>query len=81
MDAVHVAERRDAEAHHVRALPQPIGVDEARARRILDRGVGAAHVVAGRFERFERLATPIAASSTSRRPAARTGRCPSAGRR
>ena len=48
MDAVDVAERRDAEARHVGALPQAIAVDEPRARRILRRGVRAAHVVARR---------------------------------
>ena len=49
--AVHVAERGHPKADHVRALPQPIRVDEPRLRGVLDRGVGTADVVAGPFER------------------------------
>ena len=55
--AVDVAERRDAEADEIRAFPQPIAIDELRRRRILDRGVGAADVIAGALERRERLLT------------------------
>ncbi len=60
MHAVHVPERRHAEADQVRALPQPIPIHERGLRRILDRGVGAADVVSRALERLEGLSDPAA---------------------
>src|SRR5687768_15662734 len=58
VDAVDVAERRDADADEIRAFPQPVAIDERRPRRVLDGGVGAADVIAGALERLERLRNP-----------------------
>ena len=81
MHAVDVAERRDAEAEQVGAFPQAIAIDELRLRRILDRGVGAADVIARRARARRTLPAPSAAWWPSRRPIRRTVRRPSAGRR
>jgi len=45
-------------AGHVRALPQPVAVDEFRPARILDGGIRTPHVIAGALERLERLLHP-----------------------
>ena len=70
--AVDVAERRHAEADEIRALPQPIAIDERRRRRVLDRGVGAADVIARALERLERLVHPAPLRRPVARPARRT---------
>ena len=67
-----------AESHHVRPLPQAIGVDEAGAGRILDGGVGTANGVAVRLQRLERFSTQRRFVAQSQ-PAAQTVQCLSAG--
>jgi hypothetical protein len=51
VDAVDVAERRDAEADEIRAFPQTVAIEKRRRGRVLDRGVGAANVVTGLLQR------------------------------
>ncbi len=58
MHAADVTERGHAQAHQIRALPQPVAVEELRGRLVLDGGVGAADVIAGGLERFKRFLHP-----------------------
>src|SRR5580704_2558142 len=51
MDAVDVAERRDAGAEHVGPVPETVAVDEFAARLVFDEGVGTGYLVASGDER------------------------------
>ena len=60
MHAVDVAEARHPDGQQIRALPQPVAIDELRALGIFDRGVGAAHSVAGLFKFRKSVIHPVA---------------------
>ena len=58
VNAVGVAERGDAGAEHVGAVPQAVAVDEFALRPVLDQRVGAGHLIAGLAHLVEGVADP-----------------------